>query len=79
MIVDVRRSGRILVTSMQRPEKRNAVNRELAYGISAALDTLDDDDELWVGVLTGTTDVLTTMQPMVSTDSTIGVKFLTGS
>ena len=57
MIVDVRRSGRILVISMQRPEKRNAVNRELAYGISAALDTLDDDDELWVGVLTGTTDV----------------------
>jgi len=29
--------------------------------------------------LTGTTEVLTTMQPMVSTDSTIGVKFLIGS
>jgi enoyl-CoA hydratase/carnithine racemase len=42
---------------MQRPEKRNAINRELAFGISAALDTLDDDDELWVGVLTGTPDV----------------------
>ncbi|WP_319453405.1 MULTISPECIES: enoyl-CoA hydratase-related protein [unclassified Mycobacterium] len=57
MIVDVQRRDRILVISMQRPEKRNAVNRELAFGISAALDTLDDDDELWVGVLTGTTDV----------------------
>jgi enoyl-CoA hydratase/carnithine racemase len=57
MSVDVQRLDRILVISMQRPEKRNAVNRELAVGISTALDTLDDDDELWVGVLTGTTDV----------------------
>jgi enoyl-CoA hydratase/carnithine racemase len=57
MIVNVTRRDRILVISMQRPEKRNAVNRELAVGISDALDTLDDDDELWVGVLTGTPDV----------------------
>jgi enoyl-CoA hydratase len=57
MSVNVQRSGRILVISMQRPEKRNAVNRELAVGISDALDTLDDDEDLWVGVLTGTVDV----------------------
>jgi enoyl-CoA hydratase len=57
MRVDVQRVDRILVITMQRPEKRNAINRELAFGISAALDTLDDDDELWVGVLTGTPDV----------------------
>lgn len=57
MIVDVQRHGRILVVAMQRPEKRNAVNRELAVALSEAFDTLDDDDELWVGVLTGTPDV----------------------
>jgi enoyl-CoA hydratase len=57
MIVDVQRRGRVLVVAMNRPEKRNAVNRELAIGISDALDTLDDDDDLWVGVLTGTRDV----------------------
>src|ERR1700712_5204286 len=57
MSVNVQRLDRILVATMQRPEKRNAVNRELAIGISNALDTLDDDDDLWVGVLTGTTDV----------------------
>jgi enoyl-CoA hydratase/carnithine racemase len=57
MSVNVERRDRTLVISMQRPEKRNAVNRELAVGISDALDTLDDDDELWVGVLTGTSDV----------------------
>ena len=57
MSVNVQRQDRILVITMQRPEKRNAVNRELAVGISTALDTLDDDDDLWVGVLTGTADV----------------------
>ena len=57
MSVDVQRLDRILVITMQRPEKRNAINRELAVGISAALDTLDDDEQLWVGVLTGTPDV----------------------
>ena len=57
MIVDVQRRGRVLVIAMQRPEKRNAVNRELAFALSEAFDTLDDDDDLWVGVLTGTPDV----------------------
>jgi enoyl-CoA hydratase len=57
MIVDVQRRGRVLVIRMQRAEKRNAVNPELAVAISDALDTLDDDDDLWVGVLTGTADV----------------------
>jgi enoyl-CoA hydratase len=39
---------------MQREEKRNAVNRVLADAIDEALNTLDDDGDLWVGVLTGT-------------------------
>ena len=57
MIVDVQRRDRILVISMQRPEKRNAVDRELAYALSEAFDTLDDDGDLWAGVLTGTAEV----------------------
>lgn len=57
MIVDVQRRDRVLVIAMQRPEKRNAVNRELAYALSDAFDTLDDDDDLWAGVLTGTPEV----------------------
>jgi enoyl-CoA hydratase/carnithine racemase len=39
---------------MRRDDKRNAVNRELANSIDAALNELDDDRELWAGVLTGT-------------------------
>lgn len=56
-IVETRRVGRILIISMRRDKKRNAVNRELADAIDAALNELDDDPEIWAGVLTGTTTV----------------------
>jgi enoyl-CoA hydratase len=46
------REGVLLVT-LNRPEQRNAVNRAVAEGIAAALDRLDGDDDLRVGVLTG--------------------------
>ncbi|WP_084530369.1 enoyl-CoA hydratase-related protein [Nocardia miyunensis] len=49
--------GRVLVVHMEREAKRNAIDREMAEGISAALDRLDDDDQLWVGVITGTESV----------------------
>ncbi len=57
MPVGTERVGRVLVVTIQREEKRNAMNAEIAEGISAALDELDDDPELWVGILTGTTTV----------------------
>ncbi|HEY7618229.1 MAG TPA: crotonase/enoyl-CoA hydratase family protein [Solirubrobacteraceae bacterium] len=43
----------VLVITLNRPEARNAVNLALAQGVAAALDALDADDELAVGVLTG--------------------------
>jgi enoyl-CoA hydratase len=46
------RDGVLLVT-LNRPEQRNAVNRAVAEGIAGALDRLDGDDALRVGVLTG--------------------------
>jgi enoyl-CoA hydratase len=42
-----------LVITLNRPEARNAVNLALAEGVAAALDALDADDDLAVGVLTG--------------------------
>ncbi|MDX6703391.1 MAG: enoyl-CoA hydratase, partial [Baekduia sp.] len=39
--------------TLNRPEVRNAVNAAVAEGIATALDELDADDELAVGVLTG--------------------------
>jgi enoyl-CoA hydratase len=47
-----RREG-VLVITINRPEARNAINGAVAAGIAAALDELDADDELRVGVLTG--------------------------
>jgi enoyl-CoA hydratase len=49
----VERDGRIQIITLNRPEARNAVNRGLAEGIANALDALDADDDLSVGVLTG--------------------------
>jgi enoyl-CoA hydratase len=46
--------GRILVIAIDRPEKRNAINAEVTEGIDAALNELDDNPELWAGVITGT-------------------------
>jgi enoyl-CoA hydratase/carnithine racemase len=53
-LVTTTRQGRVLVISMRREQKRNAVDRGLADALDAALSDLDDDDELWAGVLTGT-------------------------
>ena len=45
--------GGVLLITLNRPDARNAVNAALADGIAAALDRLDDDDDLQVGILTG--------------------------
>jgi enoyl-CoA hydratase/carnithine racemase len=43
----------VLVITINRPQARNAVNAAVAEGITAALERLDADDRLAVGVLTG--------------------------
>jgi enoyl-CoA hydratase len=47
------RRGRVLLITLNRPEARNAVNAALAAQLAAALEELDSDDELSVGVLFG--------------------------
>jgi enoyl-CoA hydratase len=47
------RRGRVLLITINRPDQRNAVNAAVAHGIAAALDELDADSDLSVGVLTG--------------------------
>lgn len=54
--VDLHREGHVLVVSMRRERRRNAVDRAMADALDAALNLLDDDD-LWGGVLTGTPTV----------------------
>ena len=43
----------VLVITINRPEAKNAVNLSVAQGVAAALERLDSDDSLRVGVLTG--------------------------
>jgi enoyl-CoA hydratase len=51
-VLTERRDGVLLIT-LNRPGQRNAINVEVAEGVSAALDELDGTPELRVGVLTG--------------------------
>jgi enoyl-CoA hydratase len=51
-VLTERRDGVLLIT-INRPEQRNAVNLAVAEAIAAAMDELDADDGLSVGVLTG--------------------------
>jgi enoyl-CoA hydratase len=51
-VLSERRDG-VLVLTLNRPEVRNAVDRPLAEAMAAALDELDADGDLRVGVITG--------------------------
>jgi enoyl-CoA hydratase/carnithine racemase len=47
------RRDRVLLITLNRPEARNAVNLAMAEAMDAALDQLDSDDELSIGVIAG--------------------------
>src|SRR6185312_9936949 len=51
--VPTERRDRVLLVTLNRPDQRNAVNAAMAHGIAAALDELDADQGLSIGVLTG--------------------------
>jgi enoyl-CoA hydratase/carnithine racemase len=56
-LVGRHRDGHVLIITMQRTKKRNAIDRAMADALDAALNELDDDHDLWAGVLTGSADV----------------------
>ncbi|HTN99359.1 MAG TPA: crotonase/enoyl-CoA hydratase family protein [Microthrixaceae bacterium] len=53
MSVDFEKQGNIGIITINRPGARNAVNTDVATGIEAAVDQIESDDEIWVGILTG--------------------------
>jgi enoyl-CoA hydratase len=71
-LVGRRRDGRVLVITMERAEKRNAVDRAMADALDDALSELDDDRDLWAGVLTGSGDVFS-----AGSDLTAGGDYVT--
>ena len=52
----VERIGRVMVATINRPEARNAVNRDVASGLGHALEEADQDDQIWVFIVTGAGD-----------------------
>lgn len=57
MSVETIEHGRVLVVQLAREAKRNALNADITAGIDSAMNRLEDDDDLWCGILTGGTSV----------------------
>ncbi len=51
VLVDV--ADGIMIVTLNRPEAKNAANKALAEGVSAAMDELDSNDDIRVAILTG--------------------------
>jgi enoyl-CoA hydratase len=47
------RSGDVAVVTLNRPRARNAMNEAMANAVAEAMDALDADDSLSVGIITG--------------------------
>jgi enoyl-CoA hydratase len=52
-MVDYEERGRVAVLTLNRPEARNAINNDVATAMEAAIDRLEDDPEVWVGIVAG--------------------------
>jgi enoyl-CoA hydratase len=50
-MVEFERRGRVAIMTIRRPEARNAVNQAVAEGIEEGIDRLEQDDDLWVGIV----------------------------
>ena len=53
MTVDYELHGHVAVLTINRPTARNAVNTDVAQGIEAGIDRLEEDPDAWVGIITG--------------------------
>ncbi len=53
MAVRFERDGHVATLTLDRPEKLNAMDREMYAEISERLREIDADDEIWVGIVTG--------------------------
>jgi enoyl-CoA hydratase len=56
-MVKFEKQGNVGIITIDRPEAKNAVNGDVANGIEAAIDELEADDDLWVGIIASSGDV----------------------
>jgi enoyl-CoA hydratase len=52
-MVEYRQEGRVAVLTINRPEARNAVNGDVARTMEQGLDRLEEDEDIWVGIVAG--------------------------
>lgn len=52
----VERDGRLMIITLNRPQVRNALHAPACVELSSALDELQSDPELWIGIITGAGD-----------------------
>ena len=52
-LLDFKKEGRIAIFTLNRPEARNALNLQLMRELRDAMLAFRDDDETWVGIVTG--------------------------
>lgn len=55
-IVTYATQGRTAIITLNRPDARNAVNGDVAAGVEAAIDQMEDDPNIWVGIITANTE-----------------------
>jgi enoyl-CoA hydratase len=51
-----KRDDHIAVVTLNRPEKRNAVNADVTQGLDAALRQVESDPAIWIAILTSSND-----------------------
>jgi enoyl-CoA hydratase/carnithine racemase len=55
-VLSVTQTDHVRTIRLNRPEVKNALNPELAWGVVAAIEDASRDDDVWVVALTGTAD-----------------------
>lgn len=50
------RRGPLWIVTLNRPEAKNAFNTETAYAMNAAMDVLERENDLFIGIITGSSD-----------------------
>ncbi len=52
-MIEYELDNHIATITINRPEARNAVNGAVATGIEEAIDAIEENDDAWIGILTG--------------------------
>ncbi|MBI1196580.1 MAG: enoyl-CoA hydratase [Phenylobacterium sp.] len=55
-VVSIKDRGHVRTITLNRPEKKNALSQELAWGVIEAVDAAAADDNVWVVAITGSGD-----------------------